>query len=152
MKKTVFGISILVGSILFTGCASKGSGLLGVQDNGIVKEQYSPMYIDKLQESELAYVKSAENLIIVSVDGTRISPFYEVMLGQGADSIKIKEGSHTLMGFLGVDINIRKVFLQAGHEYFIDYTKKPGNYGRTKIHYWIKDLTDDKVVYGKEVN
>ncbi len=107
--------------------------------------KYSPVYIDKAPDSELAYIKSADHLIIVTVDGERKVNFVKVMAGSGIDSIKIKEGNHTILGSLGVDINIGKVFYKKGHEYFIDYAKEG-----QRIHYWVKDLTEDKVVYGKE--
>jgi hypothetical protein len=133
------------------GCSLSG-GLLDVKYFGEYKSTYSPLYINQLEESKLAYVKSANHLIIVAVDGTKVTPFYEVTVGQGIDSIKIEEGYHAIKGFLGVDIKIGRVYLKAQHEYFIDYIRKPGDYGRTKIYYWVKDLTDNKIVYREELN
>jgi hypothetical protein len=117
-----------------------------VADYGEEKKAYNPMYIDFLDDSELAFIKSADNLIIFSVNNERkVSPF-KVTMGKGLDSIKIREGNHRISAWLGVDINIGKVFYKAGHTYFIDYAKK-GDY----VHYWVKDLTDNKIVYGKEI-
>lgn len=149
MKSFIFITIMLIVLNGFTGCAMKG-GVLGVKDLGEVKDKYTPIYINKLPEPELAYIKSANNLLIVTVDGDRKVPFYEVMVGKGIDSIKIKEGNHSIGGWLGVDINIGTVYYKAGHEYFIDYAKKPG-YRGTDIHYWIKDITENKIVYGKEI-
>lgn len=149
MKKLLLS-TILLGILFgFVGCATSG-GLLGVKNNGIVKKLYNPLYIDKDEDSKLAYIKAAENLIIVTVNGDRKTPFYKVMIGQGIDSIKIKEGTHTIKGWLGIDINIGSTYYKAGHDYFIDYKRESVSRG-TKISYWIKDLTDNKIVYGKEV-
>ncbi len=148
MKKMLF--TMMISTLFLSGCGTLKGGALGITDNGEVKSHYSPVYIDKAPDSELAYIKSANNLIIVTVDGERKVNFIKVMAGKGIDSIKIKEGYHTIICYLGVDINIGKVFYKKGHEYFIDYSKGDTSYGRQKIHYWVKDLTENKIVYGKE--
>lgn len=145
MKQKLFTL-IMASSLFLSGCGMFKGGLLGVKDNGEVKSEYSPVYIDKAPDSELAYIKSADNLIIVTVNGERKVNFAKVALGQGIDSIKIKEGYHIIMLHLGMDIHIGKTFYKKGHEYFIDYAKK-----NRKVYYWVKDITENKVVYGKEM-
>jgi len=140
MKKSILLVSVVV-AVMMTGCGLK---------NGEIKESYKPVSIDNAQESDQAYIKAAGKLLIWSVDGVRKVNFVKLSIGIGIDSIKIKEGYHTLRGTLGVDINIGKVFYKKGHEYLIDYAYGDRKYGRQEIHYWVMDLTDNKVVYGKE--
>ncbi|HIC44677.1 MAG TPA: hypothetical protein EYO73_10495, partial [Sulfurimonas sp.] len=79
MKKFILGLLSIFIVVGVTGCSMKG-GLLGVKDFGEQKDEYSPMYIDKLEDSKLAYIKSSKNLIIVIVDDKRITPFYKVIV------------------------------------------------------------------------
>jgi len=146
MKKYLYVFAV---SLLFiSGCASNSSGLLGVKDDGELKEQYEPpLAIDDAPISEQALIKAADNLIIVKVDGERYSNFAKVMIGQGVTSVRVREGEHTIMGSLGVDLNIGRVYYKKGHEYFIDYAKR-----HPKIHYWVEDLTENKIVYGKKID
>lgn len=150
MKKMSLSLLFLIIILNISGCSLKG-GFLGVTNVGEPRESYEPVYIDKAPESELAYIKTAGGIIIVSVDGDRKVNFAKVMVGIGIDSIKIKEGEHTIDGFIGADVRIGTVYYKKGHEYLIDYAKGSSSYGRQTVHYWVKDLTNNKIVYGKEI-
>jgi len=129
----------IVGLVLLSGCAS--------HNTGEPRQSYSPLYLDKTTpEEELAFIKAADKVILISVDGVRKVNFAKVMFGKGLNSIKIKEGFHTLLGsFQERGLRIGKTFYKANHEYFIDYAVSDGY-----IHYWVKDLTENKIIYGKE--
>lgn len=145
MKQILYTLSILLIGLNFNGCIYKVA-----YDS--MNDGYNKIYyIDKLPESELALIKTTEPLIIVIVDNERKVNFAKVTIGIGIKSMKIKEGNHTIMAYNGVDINIGKVFYKKGHEYLIDYKIGDTNYGKTKIHYWVKDITDNKIVYGEEI-
>jgi len=145
MKRLIYILSIIFIGLNFNGCVYK------MAYDSMNSEYDKVYYIDKLKESELALIKTTEPLIIVTVDNKRKVNFAKVTIGIGIKAMKIKEGIHTIMGYKGVDINIGKVFYKKGHEYLIDYKIGDTSYGRTKIHYWVKDITTNEIVYGKEI-
>lgn len=134
------GVAVLVAfSIMMSGCSSK--------QLGEPKANYEPKYINKLSEDNLAYIKVAKELGIWRVDRNREANFINVMLSGGLDSIKVKEGKHTLsLSFKGKDIHIGQVYYKKGHEYFVDYV-----FEGKRIYYWVKDINTNDVVYGKEI-
>lgn len=138
---------LIVSMLLLSGCAPMKGGFSGGKDDGELKASYKPLAIDDGPVSELAVIKAADNLIIVTVDGKRYSNFVKVMVGKGVAAVIVKEGRHTILGFLGVDLNIGSVFYKKGHEYFIDYARRS-----PKVHYWVEDLTTGEIVYGKKVD
>jgi hypothetical protein len=113
---------------------------------GELKDSYSPVAINNADVNNSATIKVADGIIIWKVDGERQVNFLKVMFGNGFDSIIVTEGKHSFSGsFKGKDINVGQVYYKSGNEYLLDYVVKGD-----RIHYWIKDLTTNEVVYGKE--
>ncbi|WP_324172728.1 hypothetical protein [Sulfurimonas sp.] len=136
MRKLLYGIITLTMIIGYTGCSSREPKLVN---------------IGKAPKEESSIIKTAGSLRIRQVDGKRvISLFNKLIVGAGHRSIMVKEGQHTIFcaynnGGALANVNVGKVNYLAGHEYIIDYQIE----GR-KIRYWVKDLTDNKIVLGKE--
>lgn len=142
MKKISIGIMTLFIMLSLTGCGAS-------YYEGQPKPLYNPTSIDGASENKGALIKVANGLIIWKVDGERKVNFVKAMFGKGLDSIIVKEGIHTLSCSKGMDVNIGAIKYKSGHEYFIDYLEvKDGS--RRSIHYWVIDITDNKIVYGKE--
>lgn len=142
MKNTRLSVILLVLSIL-SGCASQSF------IEGELQSKYKPVAIDGALENESAIIKVASGLSLWKVDGVRQVNGFKLLFKGGYDSILLKEGFHRISVSMGRDIHIGKTYYQKGHEYLIDYLKvMNGNSG--KIHYWVKDITDGKIVYGKE--
>jgi len=138
MKKITLAIIIAL-SVLMSGCSSK---VLGEP-----KPRYKPTYIDQVAETELAYIKVANGLGIWSVDNKRIVSAARLMFGNGVDSVKVKEGTHSFRArYKKTDFTVGTAKYEKGHEYFLDYVAYS-----SKIFYWVKDMTTNKVVYGKEI-
>lgn len=145
MKKV--SLSILVGLVVmfsFSGCSSKS------YMEAEMRSEYKPVNVDNKPIEDSALIKVADGMIIWAVDGDRKVNFAKVMFGSGLDSIYVSEGEHFISCSRKYDVNIGKTFYKAGHEYFIDYLEEKSS-DRIKIYYWIKDLTDNKVVFGKEL-
>jgi hypothetical protein len=66
--------------------------------------------------------------------------------GVGLNSVLFSEGTHTIGGMVVKrQLKIGSVDYKAKHEYLIDYVIED-----KKIYYWVKDLTDNVVVYGTD--
>jgi len=137
--KLVKAISVLCVLFFISGCTSITVGK--------VQSSYSPVSIDGANVNDSATVKTARGLIIWKVDRDRKVSIPKVMFGKGLDSILVTEGEHSIGGSLkGTDINISKTHYKSGHEYIINYV-----INGDQIRYWVKDLTNDEVIYGTEV-
>ena len=142
---TIKLIFILLVISLFSGCASQSFS------EGGLKESYKPVAINNVDKSDAALIKAATGLSIWKIDGERQVNGFKVLFKGGYDSVLLSEGFHTISGTMGRDVNIGRTYYKKGHEYLIDYLKVMN--GRSgKIYYWVKDMTDGKVVYGKEKN
>ena len=142
MKKIITGIMILSIILGLSGCGAS-------YYEGQLKSSYNPISMNGASKDKGAIIKVADGLIIWKVDEERKVSFVKVMFGKGLDSIVVNEGKHTLSCSRGMDINIGSINYKSGHEYFIDYLEIVD--GRRKsIHYWVKDLTDNKIIFGKE--
>ncbi|QFR49550.1 hypothetical protein FJR48_07310 [Sulfurimonas lithotrophica] len=138
MKKLTAVIVIAI-TLLLSGCSSK---VLGEP-----KARYKPTYVDKIPESELAYLKLANGVGIWSVDGKRIVSAARLMFGNGDDSVKIKEGPHNFrLRYKKTDFTLGTAHYEKGHEYFLDYVANSSS-----ISFWVKDMTTNKVILGKEI-
>jgi len=138
MKKISIMLLVLL-SIVISGCGSK---VLGEP-----KSAYKPVYIDKVHESELAFVKASSKLGFWSVDGKRIVNATRLLFGNGADSVKVKEGKHSFrLQYKKTTISLGSAYYKKGHEYLVDYVE----YDK-KIHYWVKDLNTNEIIVGKEI-
>ena len=134
---------IILVTLMFSGCASQSIS------QGGLKESYKPVAINNVEETDAALIKAASGLSIWKVDGERQVNGFKLLVKGGYDSILLSEGFHTISGSMGRDVNIGKTYYKKGHEYLIDYLKvMNGQSG--KIYYWVKDMTEGKVVYGKE--
>jgi hypothetical protein len=126
--------------VIFTGCFGKN------YIYGQFKSNYNTVNLYGGSKEKGALIKVADDLIIWEVDGIRKVNVFKLMFGKGIDSLILKEGKHTLgLSFFGTDINIGEVYYKPGHEYFINYLVV-----KSKIYYWIEDLKNNKVVYGKK--
>lgn len=135
---------VIILSVMPAGCASISYSA------GVEREEYDPVIVGDATAENSALVKAVGGLYIFKVDRERIANFAKVAMGLGPDSVRVREGTHTMSCTYGRDLHIGAVNYKAGHEYLIDFaSRKDGN--RVKIYYWVKDLTDNEVVYGKEV-
>jgi hypothetical protein len=96
---------------------------------------------------EEVFIKTAKGLSFWRVDNDRKASAMKVLAsGKGINNVVLMAGNHTLGGLVsGQQINIGTVDYKAKHEYLVDYLIED-----KMIYYWVKDLTDNVVVYGKE--
>ena len=136
-------LQVVVVSFLLVGCSSKS------YFEGNPRAGYEPVPIDGAKKETAALVKAADGIGIWKVDGKREASFIKVMASGGYDSILLNEGYHTITCHRRGDLAIGRTFYKKGHEYLIDYLEeRDGN--RRRVYYWVKDLTEDEVVYGSE--
>ncbi len=105
---------ILVLGLLMTGCATKYT-------QGIAKTSYTPYSVGVSDDKSSVIVKGAEGTRFWQVDGKRIASIPEMMFGGGYDSIRLTPGSHSFSAARGVDIDVGKVKLELGNEYFLNH-------------------------------
>lgn len=130
--------------VIVSGCTSYSAGEL--------RDSYSPFVVYGQESNDkVATVKAASGLTIWSIDHVRKVSAVKKYFGGGLDSVLLPEGKHTLKAAKsGVNLNISTFYYVSGHEYFIDYVYKKSG-GSKRVYYWVKDLTEDKVVLGKEI-
>ncbi len=145
MKKLVIGL--LISLLAIAGCSKSYSYF-----EASARTEYFPFAVKNVEKGKAAFIKAADGVSIFKVDGERVANMFEAMAGKH-DSVLVAEGSHTLVCSLrsnGRDMYIGKAFYKANHEYLVDFASE--NDGRTTTtHYWVKDLTDNKVIFGKEM-
>jgi hypothetical protein len=109
-----------------------------------IKEQV--IYRASLTGDE-AIVNTSKGMSIWEVDGDRkVSAIRIMSTGVGLNSVLFSEGTHTIGGMVVKrQLKIGSVDYKAKHEYLIDYVIED-----KKIYYWVKDLTDNVVVYGTD--
>ncbi len=147
MKRISITVMILLIILSFTGCSSKFI-------NGEMKSSYTPLKVGKNIETQSAIIKVADGLLVWKVDGEETTskfqlflPYiisnrtYSVIVDEGNHSISIKYYANNSMATM----YFKEIMYKSNHEYFIDYIIYD-----SIINYWIKDLTDNKIVYGKE--
>ena len=147
MKKGFLGIALLVFFFALAGCSTTYTYYQPEP-----RAEYYPYAVENVKPETAATIKTAEGVSIFKVDNDRVASFFEAMAGKH-DSVLVAEGEHSLVcsrRSTGRDMVIGKVFYKANHEYLIDFIEE-SNGNRTKTYYWVKDLTDNKVVGGKEV-
>ncbi len=136
-------LNIVFISFLVTGCSSKS------YFEGDIRDAYEPTSINGAQKGTSALVKTAAGISIWKVDGKREVSAFNVLVSGGLDSILLTEGYHTIGCTRRGDINIGKTYYKKEHEYLIDYLEEKDG-SRRRVYYWVKDLTEDRVVYGEE--
>ena len=136
-------LKIFIISILMVGCSSKS------YLEGDIRETYEPVSINGAQEGNSAFVKTAAGISIWKVDGEREVAAFKVLVSGGLNSIFLNEGYHTISCTRRGDIHIGKTYYKKDHEYLIDYLEEKDG-SRRRVYYWVKDLTEDRVVYGEE--
>lgn len=137
MKK--FGALLLM-TIMVIGCASNSISQM--------RESYTYTSIEGADKENGAIIKCGQGTYIWAVDGNRKVSALQLLLSgnEGLDSIIIKDGYHSISAAVrSGGFEIGTVKYESGHEYFIG-TYANGN----KLHYWVEDLTTQKVVYGKK--
>ncbi|WP_415398300.1 hypothetical protein [Sulfurimonas sp. CS5] len=148
MDKKLLGSLLFSLLLLFTGCST-------TYYEAKPKDTYTPTKInvtEKYSKNDVALIKVADGISIWEVDGERKVNAFKMILGlSGLDSILIPEGDHRFACRKkyrsGYNIRINNTFFKGGHEYLVDYLQVDDK----KIYYWVEDLTDGKIVYGKKV-
>jgi len=144
---TLISIAIVVG---FSACSA-------TYNTGVAKTSYTPKAIDNAKLENGALIKVADGLYINKVDNKStvffLASSFSTMLGfDSLDSVIVTEGKHSIQFQRDGKTGYRNLFIgsmhyKKGHEYFINYTE----FDSRQIYYWMEDLTDNKVVYGKKV-
>ena len=134
--------------IIISGCGARFH-------EGNVKTSYNPQSVNGVSIEHNALIKVTDGFTIWQVDKVRLIDNFQVnfLFGKRVDSIIIKEGQHTIYtklyaadkGYLNINIYFKNFTVKSNHTYLIDYIIT-GN----QVFYWIKDLTENKVVYGTE--
>jgi len=128
--------------------------------SGEIKDSYSPKSIDNAKDDNAAVVKLAGGLYVWKVDRQELVGSFKRgfslagnLIGMDEpDSLILNEGSHSL--FLTkqgreYSMAILQFPFKRNHEYLVGYIEKNnGNYH--KIMYWMEDVTEGQVVYGKK--
>jgi len=130
--------------VIVSGCTSYKSGE--------VRSSYTPLAINvnESNKEKIVTIKAADGLDIWKVDNKRQVNFIKLMFTGGLDSILLPEGKHSMMATsITGDLRIPLYNYVGGREYFIDYVSKKSGDAKS-IYYWVKDVTTDKVVLGRE--
>jgi len=159
MRKIVYWLTIILALLSITGCGA-------TYVSGNIKESYSPEYININKGEDNALIKVAEDLYIWKVDdkelvGSAKRAFLiaaQAALGvlmidiSAPDSLVVKEGKHTIFIMKkgrGYHLSIQNMPFEKEHEYLINFIERK-NGESFRIYYWMEDLTENKVVYGKK--
>ncbi|MFB9137637.1 hypothetical protein M1D72_05420 [Vibrio sp. AK197] len=143
---------ILIGvlSALLTGCSC---GPAFVQ--GEMEEEYEVKTIGQVEDNS-PVVYGAHSVYFTKVNRQKLSGIKYLRLGLSGfpNAIRLPEGEQTLYlwrdGNPDFNLFLSKIQLVNDHKYLVDYITKPeGNFVR--IFYWVEDLNDGSVVYGKRV-
>jgi hypothetical protein len=67
-----------------------------------------------------------------------------MMFGGGYDSIKVSPGMHSFSASRGVDLDVGKVELKIGNEYYLNHLQAD-----KRIYYWLENITTKEIVWGK---
>ncbi|MCP4971746.1 MAG: hypothetical protein GY932_14265, partial [Arcobacter sp.] len=95
----------------------------------------------KNSENHQTYIKS-DYLIFSEINGEELVDGAGLALGLGPRKINLKPGIHTFKVFTGLStLTFKKINIKENRQYFFGYN------GDT---FWLKDLTENKVVYGYE--
>ncbi len=146
MKKTILISLLLLIGFVVTGCGVK-------YRSGEVRSLYEPIKVDNVEKNQGALIKVVQNFIINRVDNRSIPGDFsmENRFNQNVYSLIVKEGKHSiwaklyLSGYYPQNAYFNDVEYKANHEYIIDYFV-----ANHRVYYWVKDVTDNKVVYGTE--
>lgn len=117
---------------------------------GEMRGSYTPVAIGTTAKNNHATIKTASGISIWQLNGKRLVNPIAVMITGGHKAITVPEGYHSLSCHRGRDLFIKKTHYKAGHEYFIDYLEVKSGSSRT-FYYWVKDLTENKIITGKEI-
>lgn len=146
MRKVIVGV-MLLGMVGISGCSSVSF------TKGEILDEYMPEDIGVVNEKNAAVVKVTSGLFIWKVDKDEIVSKFDrnFRFGKRPYAVRVVEGKHDiyLMGS-GGNMLIKGLSTVAGHEYLIENLTKMERYGG-KIYYWVRDLTDGTIVYGKEM-
>jgi hypothetical protein len=130
-----------------TGCGS--------YRNGQLIPSYKPTNLTTKADKG-ALIKVAQDFTIYKVDDNRIVSILNSLnpFGKTIYAINVDEGKHTIWldlylkgkGYENKSTSMHDVYFKNNHEYLIGYAIL-----NMRVLYWIKDITDDKVVYGREI-
>ena len=140
MKK-IFIVSITIFLMLnLISCSSK------IYKEGQIKSSYNSVMIGNAHSSNDPFIMVANGLFIRKIDNNVVSTVKDLMSKNAVDAVVVKSGIHSITAHNQIDIDIGNVNYKKGHEYLVDYLQVNG-----RVYFWVKDLTVNKVVYGKEV-
>jgi hypothetical protein len=147
MKKLSTGLIALFIILNLTGCGS--------YRNGQLIPSYKPTNLTTKADKG-ALIKVAQDFTIYKVDDNRIVSILNSLnpFGKTIYAINVDEGKHTIWldlylkgkGYENKSTSMHDVYFKNNHEYLIAYAIL-----NMRVLYWIKDITDDKVVYGREI-
>jgi hypothetical protein len=146
MRKVVAGIIVLFMTGI-TGCSSVSF------TKGEILDEYVPMDIGVVSDKDAAIVKVTSGLFIWKVDKQEIVGKFRrnLHLGSKPYAVRVVEGKHDIYLMSdGSNILVKGLSTVAGHEYLIESLIKMERYS-SKIYYWVRDLNDGTIVYGKEM-
>ena len=130
----------LAATLTLTAC---GSGFV----QGESRASYKPVVVGDVDNNERAIIKPAKGFYVRNVDGKRVVNVVTTAMGGGHKSVSLSAGKHRLGLFFNSNVvNVGEIDYQAGHEYFIDFF-----YAEPQVYYWVKDLTLNKIVWGREM-
>lgn len=134
MFKNIVILSIVA---FITGCATSYTP-------GELKNSYQPYIHTSVKGGSGVVVKASNGIRFWQVDGKRIASIPSMMFGGGYDSIKVSPGMHSFSASRGMDLDIGRVELKAGNEYYLNHLQAD-----KRIYYWLESLTTKEVVWGK---
>jgi hypothetical protein len=147
MKKLSTGLIALFIILNLTGCGS--------YKNGQLIPSYKPTNLTTKVDKG-ALIKVAQRFTIYKVDTTTLVNAFSLMssFGKTVYAINVDEGKHTIWlklflkskGYENTTTSMHNIYFKNNHEYLINYAIT-----NMRISYWIKDITDDKVIYGREI-
>lgn len=90
---------------------------------------------------------AVEGLSFWNIDGVRKANVFKILAtGKGIKQTIFTPGIHTFGAIVkGTQIDVDAVYYKAKHEYLVDYAIEGDN-----VYLWVKDLTDNIIVAGKE--
>lgn len=146
MRQAIVWLMILIMATI-AGCSSVNF------TKGEILDEYMPEDIGVVGDKNAAIVKVTSGLFIWKVDKQEIVSKFDrnFRFGKRPYAVRVVEGKHDiyLMGG-GGNMLIKGFAAVAGHEYLIENLSKMERYSG-KIYYWVRDLTNGTIVYGKEV-
>jgi hypothetical protein len=134
MFKRIITFSIV---LFVSGCATSYTP-------GEMKNSYNPYVHISASGDTGVVVKASNGTRFWQIDGKRVASIPSMMFGGGYDSIKVSPGMHSFSASRGVDLDVGKVELKIGNEYYLNHLQAD-----KRIYYWLENITTKEIVWGK---